>query len=897
MILCRNVFILARFQRGTVKLAITSILLLVACCCTAAQEAEIFRLSDPGIPQKPAGYVPHEYPARPRLALALSGGGARGFAHVGVLKALEEAGIPIDGISGTSIGAVIGGLYAAGYSIQELQALARSLDWSDIFWDAPARNTLPLSSKSAKSDALLELQFSGTKPRIPPALSAGQRLSSLLVDKVNRGIYRGEPDFDQLRVRFRAVSVDVHNGERILFEHGDLSEALLASMALPLFIAPLQLNDHLLIDGGIAENIPVKSARDLGDVVVAVDATMPPRLGPPPYEPWVLANQVTSLMQQELNKRMLAQADFVITPVPDSLSTFSFADISVLVDMGYRATIAQIPDIRKLLAQRSWGQDTSRVLVRNIAIRMLGDAGRVSGFEEQFLSTAAEHAAVAAGCCPERREIYRDLEFLQSDARVQQSWAQISGDTLTFIVQLNPVLKSVSLSGIRQFDSQALCTSLLSDTGQIIDARCSAARLEEILQLYRSHGNPLARIETAALDENGRLQINIDEGIVKTIRTEGQNKIGRRRILRDFRIRVGEPLNQNDLDSGIEELYGSGLFNTVRATCVGGIVTVKVSESPLPRLRLGGGLDSERHGRGFAELSYAAVPAIGGDITGLIKYGEFDERYSFTYRNLAIFQTYLEGAGSLESSHDEYHYYDIDGKSTGRYHFDRLGGTVHIGQQFRTWGRVILGLRAERVRTDYVGSSPEWDLRRVFLRSEIDTQDRTEFPGSGRRYELLLESAAPALQGDISFNRIRFGLKDIQPITRRFAVLTTLDGGICDQATPISEWFRLGGENSFPGLHEAEKAGRQMISLGIELREDLLSRFLAEAYLSLGGHVGAIWQDLNADIAGDDFMTSLGLSFALDTVLGPISITYGHLFSGSQGASRNQFYFNLGHRF
>lgn len=200
----------------------------------------------------------------------------------------------------------------------------------------------------------------------------------------------------------------------------------------------------------------------------------------------------------------------------------------------------------------------------------------------------------------------------------------------------------------------------------------------------------------------------------------GQRKISRGRILRDYRLRVGQPLNSTELTTGTEELYGSDLFTTVRTTCVDELVTIKVSESPLPRLRLGAGFDLERHGRSFAELSYAALPTVGGSVTGLAKYGEFDEEFSLAYRNLAIFQTYLEGSGSLKSSHTEYHYYNPHGESGGLYHFDRSGGSIYIGQQFRTWGRLILGVQAERVRTNYDQSPPEMDLRKVFLRSEID---------------------------------------------------------------------------------------------------------------------------------------------------------------------------------
>lgn len=864
--------------------------MLILNSAAPAQDSSIIEVPGPGILQKPPGYVPHIYPERPHLALALSGGGARGFAHIGVLEALEESGIPIDGIAGTSIGAIVGGLYASGYSIADLEEMTRSFEWSEILQNAPTRKSLPLSRKGSESTSILEVHFEGTRPYIPSALSAGQRLSSLLVDRINRAPYRGEPDFDYLKVKFAAVSVDVRNGERILFRSGDLAEALFASMAVPLLVAPVRYDHHLLIDGGVAENIPVRAAGELGDYVIAVDVTMPPVLGSPPYEPWIIANQVTGLMQQNRNRQLLAEADLVITAVPDTLSSFSFDDPAALIEMGYKAAKSAIPKIKAELARRKADTEDPPIKVNQVELDS-------SLFTQEFRANSLTFQSIKAGLIPRRGDIIRDLEWLQSDGRVKETKARISGDTLIFLVDENPRLNSIELIGVSQLPMKVLLDTLNQDTGKVIDARSSAARLEWILRYYRKIGNPLARIAGITVSENGHLKIEIDEGTVKNVRTQGEHYVGSGRILRDLDVKVGKPLNISKIIRGIEELYGSDLFNLVRATCEDGVVTIKVSERPPPRIRLGAGVDSERHGRGLLELSYESIPTVGGGLSAWLKYGEFDERYSLTYRNLAVFQTYLEGSGSADWARTEYHYYDPAGGSHGLYHFDRIGGSAYIGQQFRTWGRIVLGIRGERIRTDHRDSPPELDLRRVFLRSEIDTQDQAEFPSSGRRYEIQLESAAPALGGDVSFNRAQIQLKNIFPISRRLTFLSRLTGSICDQATPFSDWFRLGGEGSFLGLHEAELAGRRMMSLNLEIREDLISRFLAEAYLSVRGDIGAIWENTEADVSSQDFQQGIGISFDLDTLLGPISISYGRLFANSPLQDRDLIYFNLGHRF
>lgn len=879
------------------RTAFFSLFFLIAACGAAAQERYIIALPGTPILQKPAGYTQHQLPARPKLALALSGGGGRGFAHIGVIKALCEAGIPIDGIAGTSIGAVIGGLYAAGYTVQELEDLATSYTWGEIFLDAPTRKNLPLSSKGAESNSLLELQFVNNKPRIPSALSAGQRLSNLLLDKVSKAPYCNLYDFSDFPVDFAAVSVDIYIGERVLFRSGDLSEALLSSMALPLLISPVQVNDHLLIDGGVAENIPVRAARLTGDIVLAVDVTMPPRLSHPPQEPWVIANQVTALMQKDLNRQLLAEADLAIHPVPDTLGSFTLTEAPQIIRMGYEAAQLILPELRERLHTRTWNQDTSRINIRQVLFQENSGTSQGADLLRTFQTRSIVYHLSQLGVPPQRRDIYRDLEMMRSDGCVSCARAEVFADTLTYVVEFHPVLREIQIEGITQWDPTEVLAVLAADTGKIINSRDSARRLEMILRMYRERGNRLAGFSSATLSPGGVLQIQVDEGVVRKVEVQGAHHLSEKRILRDFSVRPGAPLNISDLNRGVEELFGSDLFNSVRTTIHRDTVTIKILESPLPRLKLGAGLDTERNGRGFLELSYAALPKVGGSLTSTLKYGEFDERYVLMYRNLAIFHTYLEGAAAIEAIRTEYRYYDAAGNSSWLYHFLRKGGQIYIGQQFRTWGHVIFGLRAEQIQSDHRTSPDELDIRRVFLRSEIDTQDRTEFPKTGRRYELLLESAAPALGGDVSFNRIYAQLRDVQPLTSRLTILTDLRGGICDQATPFSEWFRLGGERSFLGLHESEAVGRQVFSMHLALREDLISRVIADAYITLEGDVGGVWEKVQSDLSSDDILTGIGFSFAMDTIIGPISLTYGHLFGSSKFATRDQFYFNIGHRF
>jgi predicted acylesterase/phospholipase RssA/hemolysin activation/secretion protein len=826
---------------------------------------------------------------KPGVILALSGGGMRGIAHIGVIKALEEAGIPIAGIAGTSIGAIVGGLYAAGYSVTELQQFVDEIEWSEIFLDLPSGRSLPLSNKSRQTVAIFEVRFEGALPYIPSALTAGQQLATLLTDKINHAPYRGEPNFNHLKVPFIAVSTDLETGERKLFRSGDLAESIFASIAVPLLISPVHSTDFILIDGGIAENIPVYAAQELGDFIIAVDASTPPVLGPAPYEPWEIANQVTGILQQEKNEELAAAANVLIAPLPDSLTNMNIGKPRRVVEYGYDAARHLIPAIKNALDRFMERSDSSALQVRAV------------DFKPEYFADKLRHWSQAARQIDENQlprfsDVYADLDRFETHPEAARIEAHVKDDTLTYLIQPDHIIHEIVFSGVTQLDTIELERILVGDISQD-GIRYSDLNVEALLRAYRNHGNPLATVSRIEIMGQDTLIVDIDEGRVAAIETEGLQRTSSGRILRDFNIDTGKPLRLDALNSGIDELYGSGLFATVRATVDNDTITIKVRERSSPRVRIGAGIDSERHGRGLAELSYEALPVLGGTATGWLKYAELDERYELTYQHLAIMKTYLEGGASLYSTKNQYKFYDSHGNSEGNYYFRRKGASVYLGQQFRTWGRLSFGLNVFLVRSVFDEYEESKELRKFFLRAEFDTQDRRDFPTTGLAYDFQLESAAKALGGDISYSRAHINLSKAIPITHRITFIGKFRGGICDQATPFSEWFRLGGETSLLGLHQNEIAGRQIVNTSIRIREDLISRFLADAYITLRWDFAAIWEDLETEVETENVKQALGISLELDTFLGPMSVSYGYLFAYQDQPARDRLYFNIGHRF
>jgi NTE family protein len=298
-------------------------------------------------------------PPRPRIGLVLSGGGARGLAHVGVLRALEEMRIPVDAIAGTSMGAVVGGLYASGMTAAEIDALMRGMDWNAAFRDRPARDTLNFRRKQDDREFLVRfpLGIQGGSFRVPRGLIQGQRLTQTL--RIETMPVAAIEDFDELPTPFRAVASDLETGERVVLESGDLTSAMRASMSAPGVFAPVEIGGRLLADGGIVENLPVDVAKEMGvDIVIAVDVGFQPVPRKQLTSALAVSNQaVTIMMQRETGRQrsLLGADDVLILPDVGGLQSTDFGAAERLIALGLDAARAGTDLLAHLaLAEEPW---------------------------------------------------------------------------------------------------------------------------------------------------------------------------------------------------------------------------------------------------------------------------------------------------------------------------------------------------------------------------------------------------------------------------------------------------------------------------------------------------------------------------------------------------------------
>ncbi|HON10675.1 MAG TPA: patatin-like phospholipase family protein [Chitinispirillaceae bacterium] len=285
------------------------------------------------------------------FALVLSGGGARGIAQIGVLKALHESGLKPDIIVGTSIGAIIGALYCSGLSPDSLHSLARSIDWNEIFSNSVDRKKRFVSQKSEPGNYLLELRFDyNFKPILPSALSYGQSFFDLLAPILASAQFRAKGDFDKLYIPLRIIATDLLTGDRVVFSKGNIVTAVRASCSVPLAFSPVEIDSVLLVDGGLSTNIPAEYARELGfRKVIAVDVTSPMWKKEDIENPVKLVDQIITIGLANQKKNERSKADVVITPDLDNFIKTEFSAIDSFVAAGYKAAQENMELIRSTL--------------------------------------------------------------------------------------------------------------------------------------------------------------------------------------------------------------------------------------------------------------------------------------------------------------------------------------------------------------------------------------------------------------------------------------------------------------------------------------------------------------------------------------------------------------------
>lgn len=843
-------------------------------------EIDTFRL-----PQKRLAIAPFKVPARKTVGLALSGGGARGIAQIGVLKAFEDKGVPVDYLVGTSMGAIVGGLYSAGYSAAHLEELVKTLAWDDLIAlrETTRRQDLFLEQKRVRDRALLTLQFDGLKLVIPKSLSAAQSLTETLDLLALAAPYHHEKSFDDLPVQFRAIATDLVTGKRETLDKGSLSAAMRASSAVPLLFLPVEINGKQLVDGGLVSNIAVDALNEFSpDVSVAVNTLGALYKRQSDVDlPWKIADQIMGIMMQEQNRHQLRQATLELKPDIGERESSDFKNLAPLIAAGYRAGLAIADSLLEL-----------------VKIEQPNDLD-VSGFEkeivcpaplpEEIVSLLHRGAKVKATLAEVLRsdlflDAYAEVDTVQKKARYH-----LSPTPSVSVVMARSKRDS---SFVRFFAPSARPTT--NRTGQ----RLLEDIARELKQLF-----PLLRIDAIALRAD-TLCLTIEEGKLSEIRYELSRGWTKRGVIeKEIEFDTLSPLAFVKVERAIEGLYNAGIFNRVSlwaarerdsSGALRNALAIHLNEKFSEQLRLGFRVDDIYGAQMLVDFRNENFLGTGTELGGWFSVAERISSAQVEYQAHRLWSTYFTlyakgfyqqrkifATNVIFSSATA----TADRKQFADYGQQHYGVAFALGRQIYRDGSALIELTHQNAMlfdNDLVAPSQRLWLTSLKTRFTIDTRDSPISPTKGSYTDVYFDFYPRFLGNAVTFSKLMFSHQETRALGGDVVGRLRVHVGFADNLTPFTEQFSLGGAGAsfsvpFYGFRFDDARGRQIVVAGYDMEFPSPIQLVAPTFFALHYNVGNIWAQ-SSRMTLREFTHGVGGELILKTPFGAARVAVAKAF-------------------
>lgn len=827
----------------------------------------------------------------PNISYALSGGGARGIAQVGVLRALEESGIYPNTVVGTSIGSIVGGLYSLGYSVDELDSLTEIIDWNSIIsiGKREDRNNLFIDQKITEDRAVFSLRLDGFTPLIPNSINDGQKLLNQLNLLSFQSPIGVKTDFNELEYRFRAVCTDLTTGEPYVIGEGSIPRAIRASSSVSFFLSPVEYDSALLADGGLVANIPVSIAKSLSDgLVLAVNSTSPLQPKDLLKYPWVLADQFVSIPMKKLNEREAELADVLVTPAIGDKNSGDFTGFDSLIEEGYKvgkiAAAELNQKIDQLLTLSLSKKDT---VIENVI------PDPACKYASGILINTIRDGKVNL------RDIYKELIYLEKKTGFKEIRAIITRNEVSAnVLRVEPleygIVSRVKIN-IDGADTTFTDSTLIPITGENFSPHRAINYIKGVIKYFRREGNALFSLISSSFNEDtGEFLINFDGGRINEIVITGHVKSNPTVILRELPVDKGEMLDLDKLKSGLENLYATGLFENFTINVVKvdnkNILEMEVNEKISQIARLGFKVDNENAPQVNLDIRDANIFSTGSEL-GLIMFlsprkisGEIESRSN------RIFNTYFTYKIGLHYSHRDIFTYRDDPRGTGNFYTKTrfgeyrqtlAGASFWMGTQVGRFGNIIAKAKYELNRIENITASEsiiyDAPIFSLNLSTTIDTKNKYPYSTEGILFNGYYETGLRFLSAETGYTNFGAKLDAFIPVSSSTTLIASGEIGFADQTLPLTQQYSLGGIRSFYGMYQDEVRGRQLLKLGLEYRYHLPFKIFFDTYLNAGYNIGSMWER-EEKIKIKDLRHAIGIGISFDTPVGPADFAIGRSF-------------------
>jgi len=547
-------------------------------------------------------------PGMPRVAVALSGGGARGLAHIGVLQRFEEVGFPLDSVTGTSAGALVGSLYASGFSAKEIEDLFNRLDLTRAFLEPLWRNPgETLGEQENRNDTFLSIERHQGRLSLAQGLRSGVEIQHTLQGLLARGAYFSGGDFDRLQRPLRILATNLETGQGRVFGRGDLVEAVRASMSIPGAFRPVIIDGQQYVDGALVENIPVSTAREAfrPDLVIAVD-TSSPLEHRPATNILSVASRSLDLVVERRQWESRKAADFVIRPDIRNANFMEYgSDAAKLVRQGREGFDARREALRELMRGRL---SQERLDATEVAFECPG------GLSPALAGLLATTLKPGPDGIP-----LQDAQILLQQVLVhglaQEAWATVDpGRILTIHLRPFPAIRSMEVQapeGWRAAIQSAVATTLKA--GESFNPQVFGRMMGHLVYRFLMEGGPLVDARGSMFEpQTGHLLISIDEPFITKVeaRSPAGLPLEEVQLLRLLGELKGRPFRPAELQKRValaeHRLHLAELRYQLRPDGLGG-TAITLVPVPQQRERLDLSLGYETTLGGQVGLAYRAV--------------------------------------------------------------------------------------------------------------------------------------------------------------------------------------------------------------------------------------------------------------------------------------------------
>ena len=883
------------------------------------------------LPQHRYALRPFMRPARKTVGLALSGGGANGLSQIGVLKAFDEKGVPVDFIAGTSIGAIIGGLYSCGYSPDALEEIVHTLPWQSIisFNNDYARSNIFLEQQRIRDRASIALRFEKLKLLMPKSLNSAQKMTETLDLLTLNALYKSRGEFSSLPINFRAVTTDLVSGKRITLTTGSLSEAMRASSTVPILFEPVVRDGYELVDGGLVATLPVDeldAVNALYKIAVDTHGSMYSK-GEELDLPWKAADQTMTILTKLQYPAQLAKADIVITPDLNEHKATDFSDITSLIEAGYNKG--------KVLAET----------IKQSIVKERASSPAIGGYSKTVIfpdesPEFREHFLIVSGIVRNAAEPAKTLHDLLATDLFTRVYAELDKryKRVTFHLDPLPRINKITITG---GPTEALTSSEIEacfrPVTNVLYTNAAGTRvLEALVNKYRSKGFSLVAIESTSF--NGpTLQVKLSSGKPDGIEFQrNKNITGLTSLKREIKIDTTQTLNVKKAEESIDNLYDTGAFNIVSLSAESGanadaggnnLLKFSIEEKPPSVLRLGLRYDETNNAQFLLDFRNENVGGTTSSIGGWIKEGkrnnliniEFNipriESSHFTMSSRVFYDEHLFDNRDITFSKAPFNSHSYRASTYG---IQKYGITSGFGTRINKNGQLIVDMSfqnslsyTEQGNGMVPLSTAESNIISIGSQFTLDSRNDPLIPTSGNYTNFRYSNSSESFNvhdifWQISGNHeenIRLGSQTTLQLSGLF--------GLSSVGMPLSEKFFLGGPGTsysqrFIGLKENDLPGNDIAAVGVHLRYKPSFALFFPTSIVLHYNVGNAWDDRD-DISLSQLIHGTGTSLIWETPLGPARFTVSKAFaflktatsngSSSLGFSDTIFYFSLGHDF